>query len=82
MPPHSAEEEPEACDRQPSHGKARHDDQWVVEAGPLRIIHIVEHPEEVPPAPCVVAALKHFARRSRDEIAAVRFVAEIDLPDR
>lgn len=81
MPPHGAEEEPEAGHRQPGHCEADQDDQRVIEAGPLRIIHVVEHPEEVPPAPTVIAALQQLAGPPRHIVAAALIVGEIDLPD-
>ena len=81
VPPHGSKQQPEAGHGEPGHGDADHDDQRMVEAGPLRIIHIVEHPEEVPPTPAVVAAFEDLARIGRHIIAAVLFVGEVDLSD-
>ena len=54
----------------------------MIEAGAVGVVHIVEHPEHVPPAPGVVAPLEHCPVRARDVIAAVARVGEVDLPDR
>lgn len=81
MLPDGAEKQPKAGDRKPRHREANNNDQGMVNAGPLGIVHDVKHPEEVPPAPCVIWSLQHLAGSRRDVIAAVPGIAEVDLPD-
>ena len=80
--PSGSEKQPKTCGCQPYGRESEHDDKRVVEAGTLRIVHRVKHPEEIPQTPAVVPALEQVARRSRHVVAAVPRIFEVHAPDR
>ncbi len=57
VPPHRSEKKPETRCCEPDHGGARCDDERMIEALPVGVVHMAEHPGEVPPAPAIVPAL-------------------------
>src|SRR3546814_5475860 len=62
--------------------KSDEDDQRMIEALPLHIIHIVEHPEEVPGPPRIAAHHQKARGVGRDIGAAILGIGEVYPPHR
>src|SRR3546814_2217748 len=62
--------------------KGDEDDQRMIEALPLHIIHIVEHPEEVPGPPRIAAHHQKARGVGRDIGAAILGIGEVYPPHR
>src|SRR3546814_10825562 len=68
--------------RKPQCPERDENDQRVIEALPVQIVHIVEHPEEVPRPPRIAAHDKKARGIERDIGAAVLRIGEVDAPHR
>ena len=71
--PGGSEQQPRAVNGKPDRAKPDRDDQGVIETGALRVVHVVQHPEEIPEPPGVVPTLEQLTVDSRDVVAAVPF---------
>src|SRR3546814_8739775 len=54
----------------------------MVEARPVHIVHVVEHPDEIPDPPRIGAVDERLAGFGGDIAAAIVFIREIDSPHR
>src|SRR3546814_4082772 len=72
------EQQVESGPRKPQCPERDENDQRVIEALPVQIVHIVEHPEEVPRPPRIAAHDKKARGIERDIGAAVLRIGEVD----
>jgi hypothetical protein len=78
----SAKQQDEAAQRQPRAANGHRDDQGVVEALAVVVVHDVQHPGDVPEPPGVVLSPEDFARGGRNQECGPILVGELHAPDR